>query len=298
MGRMLKALQQVGTTPRSGQWQGPVSRQELKSFGLWRPAEPRCGDPDQTQDAGETQATQSAAGDSPIALLHTVEETIAAELNGGNGPRPQQSDSFFCGPASSQQSGYPELAERILAQTPSRSSAVMVFAGVDEQGPVAAVTAELATAVAARVSGEVLLIDADFHRPRLAGWFGVDAERSLADVFLGVAHWEHAVRRTAISRLSLLPGGFWPTDRQPPEDLQPGRLLSQIQQSYCMVLVHTGTATSPATDWLGRYTDGIHLVVELGRTPRRGARRVVSRLNRCGLRVLGCIVADTATRAF
>ena len=283
MASMLKVLQQVGTTPGSAPGIGPVSRQELESFGLWRLLEPP---PDDLPPA-------QAADGSAAALLNAMEGAVVAELQRDDRPRDCGADHRVGQPVSPRQSEYQELSERILSQVSPRASAVLVFAGIDEQSPAAAVVAELAVAVAARGAGEVLLVDADFHRPQLAGRFRVEAGQSLADVFLGVAPWEYVIRRTTTPQLSLLPGGPWQATQPLPQDFEPGRLLSQIQQSYRFVLVHAASMARAETVWLGRHAEGVYLVIELGRTPRRAAQQAVARLNRCGIRILGCILAST-----
>src|SRR5262249_59589620 len=64
--------------------------------------------------------------------------------------------------------------------------------------------ANLAASIA-QSEKQVILIDADFRRPRVHHPFGVLADSGLASVIAGDAALDQAVRPTALPRLSVMP---------------------------------------------------------------------------------------------
>ena len=114
----------------------------------------------------------------------------------------------------------------------------------------------------------------------------------MIDVLIGATPWTDVIRPTTMPGISLLPGGrLLPADRQLLDSRQFGRLIGQLLERYCLVLIGGDSATD--VDWaaLANRCNNAYLVVELKRTSRQAARQAAAVLKKRGLRVLGCIAA-------
>jgi Mrp family chromosome partitioning ATPase len=182
------------------------------------------------------------------------------------------------------------LAGRILAElTPGRRRAVAFTSPAD--GPeTTAVLVRLAPVLAEQVEGGVLLVDADFRRPRLAAEFGVQARAGLGEVLSGEASWSDAVRPTAVPQLHLLPGG--PVALQQGRAAEPPeleRLLRDLLRHYALVLVAAGSLAHPEAAEVAGACEGAYLVARLGQTTRPAVRQAAQLIQRRHARLLGCV---------
>jgi len=206
-------------------------------------------------------------------------------------------DSPLAEPACEYPREYEEIAAEILRRAPPARPPALVFVGVDCDRAVAEMLHHLSEAMAKRTTGEVVIVDAGFERPRLTEHFGIDAGRTLIDVLIGATPWTDVIRPTTMPGISLLPGGrLLPADRQLLDSRQFGRLIGQLLERYCLVLIGGDSATD--VDWaaLANRCNNAYLVVELKRTSRQAARQAAAVLKKRGLRVLGCIAAAAGGR--
>lgn len=138
----------------------------------------------------------------------------------------------------------------------------------------------------------VLLIEADFRRPRLAGVFSLDEEHGVSSVIAHDTRLEQAIQQTAIPNLSVMPCG--PRPSNPSELLTTPRfqqLLETVRNRFDLVLVDTPpllAVTDPAV--VAPRVDTVLLVVSMGRNVRRVALRATEVLDGVGANVLGVVV--------
>ena len=86
----------------------------------------------------------------------------------------------------------------------------------------------------------VLLIDADFRRPRIAKLFGIDSETGMAQVVAGKAELDDATYTSNVANLSIMPGGRRPSN--PAELLSCARfheLMEVLRDKYDVIIVDT-----------------------------------------------------------
>ncbi len=92
------------------------------------------------------------------------------------------------------------------------------------------VAANLALALQEDGDRDVLLVDADLHRPRLPGLFEGLPPRGLADILAGKARLEECIAEVAGSGLAVLAAGE-PRDPPPPLALERVRRLLEVASS-------------------------------------------------------------------
>lgn len=185
------------------------------------------------------------------------------------------------------------LVQRLLLSPGSEGRHVILFSTVDRVDDAAALCAGAAEALAANTDGSVCVVDADLRRPSLHGHFGATVDRGLADVLRdGCAALD--VARQVRANLWFVSAGSAPDD---PETLfgfdRTRAVLQELRETWKYVLVHApplGDFSEPML--LGRWTDGVVLVVEAHRTRRQRARRVRDNLEIAGVPLLGVVLAN------
>ncbi len=138
----------------------------------------------------------------------------------------------------------------------------------------------------------VLLIDADFRRPRCHRVFGVGNEVGMSCVLDGKVEWTEAVQSTAAPNLSLLTCGERP---QNPSELLAsqrfGEFVEFIQQKYDLVIIDTPPVLV-VTDALNvaARADAVLMVLRLTKTARHAGRQALDALEEVGTKILGIVV--------
>jgi capsular exopolysaccharide synthesis family protein len=150
-------------------------------------------------------------------------------------------------------------------------------------------TLNLAFALAEMPGTEVLVIDANLHKPAVESYLDLPRRQGLTEVLSGDLPMEQGIRRTAVGRVSVLGPGTLPAN--PSEVLGTDRmraLLNELKQRFTYVLIDTPDASTVSdASLLGAKTDGIVLVVRLGKTPRHEVEQTYNNLEALGGNILG-----------
>lgn len=152
-------------------------------------------------------------------------------------------------------------------------------------------TANLAVSLA-QTGKRVLLVDADFRRPRVAKIFGIESSLGLSGVIQGTADLTDAVVESGVENLSLLACG--PRPINPSELLgsqQFRELIDILRDAYDFVLIDTPpvlAVTDPCV--VAPRVDGVVLLIRITKDVRPHARRSVESLQELGANILGVVV--------
>jgi capsular exopolysaccharide synthesis family protein len=148
-------------------------------------------------------------------------------------------------------------------------------------------------AVSIAQSGKrVVLVDADFRRPRVAEVFGLSAESGLVSVLTDQAEVKDVIRSTPVAGLSILACG--PIPPNPAELLNSPRfkeLMALLREDYDFVLVDTPpllAVTDPCI--VTACVDGVVLTIRLSKHDRPDAERAKEILDNLSVPVLGIVV--------
>jgi Mrp family chromosome partitioning ATPase len=186
---------------------------------------------------------------------------------------------------------YRQLAENILCQVESGASAVLMFTSPDDRAGKTASVVSLASPLAERTEGGVLLLDADLRKPDLANHLGVTAPHGLATVLTGTVSWQQVVRGTPIPDVDLLPGAKSARRRITPAQRPRLRtLLEELRNRYRLVLIDTPSLAHAGVAGMAACCDGTYLVVRLRRTTDGTLRRAVEVIRACRGRLLGGVL--------
>lgn len=138
----------------------------------------------------------------------------------------------------------------------------------------------------------VVLVEADLRRPRVADYMGIEGAAGLTDVLIGRVALDEVLKRWGGSTLQVLTSGALPPN---PSELLSSEhmadLLAALREHTDIVLIDAPPLL-PVTDAavLARQCDGALLVVRHGKTTREQATRALAALSSVGSRVLGTVL--------
>ncbi|WCM22604.1 polysaccharide biosynthesis tyrosine autokinase [Paraburkholderia bryophila] len=150
----------------------------------------------------------------------------------------------------------------------------------------------------AKTGKRVLLIDADLHRGRLADHFGLHHVAGLAELLAGDLSIEHAVRRSDVENLSILPAGKYPEN---PAELLTTKLnpdfFAQFLSRYDLVLLDTPPVLA-MTDALivARHAGATVLVLRENTQTELEIGAALMCLDRAGAHVIGSVFNGVSAR--
>ncbi|MEP6506607.1 MAG: polysaccharide biosynthesis tyrosine autokinase [Gemmatimonadales bacterium] len=140
----------------------------------------------------------------------------------------------------------------------------------------------------------VLIVDCDMRRGRLHAAFDVPRSPGLTEVIIGSSSAADAVHQTVVPNLWLLTVGLQPPN--PTELLGSDSvraILMSLTKAYDLVIIDTPPVLAAAdAAVLSAMVDGVIMVVRVGVTDRRAAKRSLERLQIVGSRVLGTVLND------
>jgi capsular exopolysaccharide synthesis family protein len=146
---------------------------------------------------------------------------------------------------------------------------------------------------------KVLLIDADFRRPRLHQVFAIPAPQGLTSIIQGDAEPKDVIQPAQVSGLAVLPCGQVPPN--PAELLMAPRfqeLLDTFRAQYDFVLIDTPpllAVTDPCV--VAPCVDAVLLNIRVSKNGRPNAERAKEILSTLGVTVLGVVVNGVDGRA-
>lgn len=173
-------------------------------------------------------------------------------------------------------------------ENPIHSLVISSAAPGDGKSTVAAHLARAAAAMGQRV----LLIDADLRCPQIHNMMGLSNQKGLSNVISDGVPIEEAIQRSPVDEnLFVLTSGPIPPD---PMKILSSRLVQQLIQdsatSFDLVICDTAPLLGRAdASVLTTYTNGLMLVVGLGKTEREALSWALDDLSMAGIPMLGIV---------
>lgn len=205
-------------------------------------------------------------------------------------------------PKSSEAEGYRGVRTQLYFSTQGRGHQVIQVTSPNPGDGKSTLAANLAVSIA-QSGKRVVLLDADFRKPRVHKLFALEsAEIGVASVVAGEAKLAAAVVPSGVANLDLLPCG--PRPANPAELLtSPGfhTVLTDLRARYDFVLVDTPPVLAVSDPIaVAPRVDGVLLVIRMTNKARPTAERAKDQLAGIGANVLGVIVngASAAGRGY
>ena len=182
------------------------------------------------------------------------------------------------------------LVQRTFLQ--QGSSRTVLFAGVDHGNGCSRLCVRIAETLASNVTGSICLVDANLRTPSLPGLFGVGNHFGLTDALQQAGPIRSFAKPMRNPKLWLLSCGSIGADSPRLlncEDLQ--KRLAELRTEFDYVLIDApplaryGDALA-----LGKFMDGVVMILEANSTRREVAVTVSENLRAAGIKILGAVL--------
>jgi Mrp family chromosome partitioning ATPase len=185
-----------------------------------------------------------------------------------------------------------KLVQRVFPGTAADSPRVALFAGLENEVGCAPTCARVAELLAARAEGPVCIVDANFPRPSLHEYFGVDNLKGLAEATVESGPIQNFVQQIPAPDLWLIPSGKAASQLRFPAMADGLRVrIEELRDAFKYVVIHSGPLRMETSAMLlSRWTDGVVLVLEANATRKVVARRAKEILDAAGVSVLGVVL--------
>lgn len=213
---------------------------------------------------------QEPSSTSPGLQSHTLDELLITCSPDGNQQFKFAAEQF-------------KMLRSHLLFPPDRSSPriIMVTSAIPGEGK-SIVAGNLAVSIALGKQEHVLLMECDLRRPSLCNVFGLGHCRGLSDYLLEEAELTDLLCKTAVDKLTILPGG---TMTETPYELLSSQrmmdLLKEVKNRYedrYIILDSTPAQVAAETGVLSKFVDGIVMVVRYGKTSRKLVQETMERI--------------------
>lgn len=181
----------------------------------------------------------------------------------------------------------------LFSDPPVRSLAVCSAGSEDGKSTVALNLAQTAASMGQRV----LLVDANLRQPQIHERLGIPNQKGLCDLLTKKLAPNEFIQKSAIDNLFVLTTGqLQPNSTKLLGSAQMQYLMEEFQATFDLVVYDTAQFGSfMDTNFLAAHTDGILMVVAVGKTKRTLVMQVLDQLNTYRLPTLG-VVANHVKR--
>jgi len=228
----------------------------------------------------------------PLPILGSVPSFNTKAL-GISGSPLQTALCYFHRPGSPEAEAYRSLRTSFLVSLKEGQRIIQVTSPEPGDGK-STLTANLAIAMA-QSGKNVLLIDSDLRRPTLHTLFGMRRDIGATEVLSGELDLLTAVQQTVVEGLSVLTCGSLP--QNPAEMLASSgysTMLQNAEQKFDIVLVDTPPLLAVSDPSIvAPNTDGLILVLRMGKNKRNSAKRATELIDTNNIRVIGVVCNAT-----
>jgi non-specific protein-tyrosine kinase len=199
-------------------------------------------------------------------------------------------------PAAGRAEAFRQLRTNLqFVQIDEQPRSILVTSPVAEEGKTS-VACNLAV-VLAQIGVDVILLEGDLRRPRVAEYMGVERAVGLTSVLMGWTHWSEALQSWGAEdvRLRIMASGPLPPN---PSEMLAGehmdRLMTEMED-HCDVVIIDGPPLLPVADsaLLAASATGTVLVVREGKTKRQHVARALAALEAVDARLYGIVLNGT-----
>lgn len=196
-------------------------------------------------------------------------------------------------PVSNIAEAYRRMYNNIRYNNPDHPQKVLVITSAAKAEGKTTCTANLGVTIAE--SGKrVLLVDADFRRPRLHRMFGISKEPGISGYLFEEMKLENAIVQTLVPGLDLLPAGKQPTSPGRAANSERMReMIVNIADQYDFVLIDSppfGVITDAAP--LIKLSDGVLCMSRFNRTTTPEINQLFENLTNIRAEIVGTVLMD------
>ncbi|MFT4555412.1 MAG: succinoglycan biosynthesis transport protein ExoP [Planctomycetaceae bacterium] len=232
----------------------------------------------------------------PLPILGSVPSFDAKAL-GISGSPLQTALCYFHRPGSPEAEAYRSFRTSFLVTLSEGQRIIQVTSPEPGDGK-STLISNLAIAMA-QSGKQVLLIDSDLRRPTIHTLFGMRRDIGVTEVLSGEIDLLTAAQQSVVDGLSVLTCGSLPSN--PAEMLASGsyaKMLRDAEHEFDIVLVDTPPLLAVSDPCIvAPNTDGLVLVLRMGKNKRNSARRATELIDTNNIRVIGVVCNGTSAAA-
>ncbi|WP_022882718.1 polysaccharide biosynthesis tyrosine autokinase [Gryllotalpicola ginsengisoli] len=190
-----------------------------------------------------------------------------------------------------------ELVDTVGEEMSARHGRSFVITSSLQSEGKSTTSANLGLALAG-TSSNILIVDADLRRPKLASYMGLEGAVGLTDVLLGRVELSDVVQRWGKTNLYVLPAGRVPPN---PSELlgskRMSKLVEMLETQFDYVL-YDAPPLLPVTDAaiLSRSTTGSLVIVAAGKTHKNQLKAAINSIEQVGSHVSGVVMTMLPTK--
>lgn len=185
-----------------------------------------------------------------------------------------------------------KLVQRVFLAERSNAPHLVLFCAVESGNGCTSVCVGAGKALAAQVSGEVCIVDANLRTPALHRHFGLDNYGGLTEMATQSDRLGACTHVLPGSNLSVLTSGQLPRDPYAllgPASLKP--LMAELRSRFDFVLIDSPPVSSYGdATLLAQVVDGVVLVIEADSTHMEAAQEAKERLDTANLQLLAAVL--------
>lgn len=240
----------------------------------------------------------------PLGLETGPESSFATATQRATGPAPRvegMSEALvsYYDPSAVVSEQYRGLRTRLLSQNPDNEHRIVAITSAIPRDGKSVTALNMAFILAEIRHLKILVVDGDFRRSSLAGLLNLRSSPGLADVLRGEATFEDVLQTTPVPNLFFVAAGetkgYSAAEVLSAENT--GAVMANFRNQFHYTIVDTPPATT-VTDVgiIGRWCNGVIMVVRLNRTPEPVARRAVRSLQVNRIPIIGAVLVGSEGR--
>jgi protein-tyrosine kinase len=187
------------------------------------------------------------------------------------------------------------LRTNLLFPSAGKPPRVILVTSASQADGKSFISSNLAVIIAQGIEEHVLLIDSDIRSPMIHTYFGMNTVGGLSEYLAREEDIAKLMYKTAIPKLSIIPGGKPPLN---PAELVTSKkmkaLLTEVKERYedrYTIIDSPPMSIAAETSAIAKYVDGIIMVVRAGKTPRKDVAEAIEQLGR--EKILGIVLNDS-----
>lgn len=186
------------------------------------------------------------------------------------------------------------IADQILARFPVTAPTSIVFCSFQPEVDVDSVSARLATCLAVRNIGKILLVDANGESGELSKIMGTSKLPGLTELVAGSGSTGKLVGTTDNRNLDFLPWGRGELTLRKLDLANATRINGELKQDYRYTILCSRALPDPVSRLWCEVADAVYLLVDLETIDREDLERKVQQLRAHAIRIAGFITVEDA----
>jgi Mrp family chromosome partitioning ATPase len=185
------------------------------------------------------------------------------------------------------------IVDQLQERFPAGSNATVMLVGTNREIDIDSAASRIATCLAGRQVGKILLVDGNLQSRQLTSLVGLTGERGISNAFHENGDVRTLIRQTDQSSLMMIGAGTCDLADRSGKRRFAGATNQVLKEEFDYTIISGGIAGDRLADAWSSVADGVYLIVDMDESDRSDTISTVDYFRKLGARIVGCI----ATRA-